>query len=71
VFATVAHDWHAFAMPYEEAHALAGHGRCLLALGRATEAEAALEAARTVFSRLCAGPGLAQTEATLATLPRA
>ena len=69
VFASAAQDWHEFAMPYEEAHALAGRGRCLLAVGRAAAAAAALEEAKAIFVRLRAAPGLAQTEETLRRCP--
>ena len=56
-------------MPYEEAHALAGRGRCLLAVGSAAAAAAALGEARAIFVRLRAAPGLAQTEETLRRCP--
>ena len=42
-FADAAARWHDFAAPYEEAHALLGQGRCLVALGRAPEAAPVLE----------------------------
>jgi hypothetical protein len=49
-------------MPYEEAHALLGEGRCLMALDRAPEAEPVLRQAREIFERLGAKPALAETE---------
>lgn len=61
-FADAATRWRAFGMPYEEAQALLGQGRCLLALGRAQEAAAALTAAREIFARLGAKPALAETD---------
>ena len=65
-FADAAARWHGFSMPYEEAQALLGQGRCLVALGRAPEAAPVLEAAREIFARLGARPALAETEALLA-----
>jgi len=65
-FADAASRWHEFGIPYEEAHALFGQGRCLVALGRAPEAAAPLAAAREIFARLGAKPALAETEAVLA-----
>jgi class 3 adenylate cyclase/tetratricopeptide (TPR) repeat protein len=65
-FADAARRWHGFGVPYEEGHALLGHGRCLVALGRAPEAAAPLAAAREIFARLGARPALAETEAVLA-----
>ena len=64
-FAHAATCWNEFRMPYEEAHALLGRGRCLVKLGRSGEAEGSLAAARTIFARLEARPGLAETEALL------
>ena len=64
-FADAAARWHDFGVPYEEAQALLGQGRCLLALGRAPEAAAPLAAAREIFARLGAQPALAKTEAVL------
>jgi class 3 adenylate cyclase/tetratricopeptide (TPR) repeat protein len=65
-FADAAARWHEFSVPYEEAQALLGQGRCLVALGRAPEAAPALEAAREIFARLGARPALGETEALLA-----
>ncbi len=65
-FADAAARWHGFSMPYEEAQALLGQGRCLVALGRAPEAAPVLEAAREISARLGARPALAETEALLA-----
>ncbi len=45
-------------MPYEEAHALLGRGRCLQALGYASEARQQFVAARDIFARLGAGPAV-------------
>ena len=53
-------------MPYEEAHALLGRGRCLAAAGRRAEAEEPLAAARGIFARLGARPALEETDELLA-----
>ena len=65
-FADAAARWHDFAAVYEEAHALLGQGRCLLALDRAPEAAPVLEQAREIFAKLKAKPALDETEALLA-----
>jgi len=64
-FADAAAGWHGFEVPYEEAQALLGQGRCLLALERAPEAAPVLAAAREIFARLGAKPALAETVALL------
>ena len=61
-FADAAARWHDFCVPYEEAQALLGRGRCLVALGRAPEAAVLLAAAREIFARLGAKPVLAETD---------
>ena len=61
-FAAAAAGWHEFGMPYEEAQARLGQGRCLVALGKRTEAVSALAAAREIFNRLGAKPALAETD---------
>jgi urease accessory protein UreF len=65
-FGEAAERWHDFGVPYEEAQALLGQGRCLVALGRAPEAAAPLAAAREIFARLGARPALEETDAVLA-----
>jgi class 3 adenylate cyclase/tetratricopeptide (TPR) repeat protein len=62
-FAEAASRWRAFGAPYEEAHALLGQGRCLVALGRGDEAAEPLRRAARVFKRLGAAPVLGQTRA--------
>ena len=62
-FADVVARWHDFGVPYEEAQALLGQGRCLVALGRAPEAAAPLAAAREILARLGAKPALAEMTA--------
>ncbi len=61
-FGTAAARWRGFGVPYEEAQALLGQGRCLVALGRAPEAAAPLGAARKIFARLGAKPALGETD---------
>ena len=61
-FADAATRWHDFGVPYEEAQALLGQGRCLVALGRAPEAAAPLAAGREIFARLGAKPALTETD---------
>ena len=58
--------WHDFGVPYEEAQALLGQGRCLAALGRAPEAAAPLSAARDILTPLGATAAIAETESLLA-----
>ena len=62
-FADAAARWRSFGASYEWAQTQLGQGRCLLALGRASEAAQALGAARTVFKRLKAKPALAEADA--------
>jgi hypothetical protein len=61
-FADAASRWHDFAAVYEEAHALLGQGRCLVALGRAPEAAVPLASARVIFARLGAKPALVEVD---------
>ncbi len=61
-FADAAARWHDFGVPYEEAQALLGQGRCLMALDRGPRAAAPLAAAREIFARLGAKPALAETD---------
>ena len=70
-FADAASRWHEFGVPYEEAHALLGEGRCLVTLGRSREVRQPLEQARAIFTRLGANPALEETTALLASLPSA
>ena len=65
-FLTAAARWREFDVPYEEAHALLGQGRCQLALGRTRPATTALVTAREIFARLAAGPALVEVDALLA-----
>jgi hypothetical protein len=49
-------------MPWERAHALLRHGRCLLGLGRPAEARETLHAAREIFASLGATSALTETD---------
>ena len=68
-FTVAASAWHEFGVPYEEAQALLGQGRCLVALGRAPEAAAPLGQAREIFERLGARPALAETSELMRQVP--
>ncbi|HEX5642760.1 MAG TPA: hypothetical protein VFZ86_10560, partial [Thermoleophilia bacterium] len=54
--------WHDLSVPYEEAQALLGQGRCLMTLDRPDEALEQFNAARPIFERLGAEPALAETD---------
>ena len=60
-FVAAASRWHEFGVPYEEAQALLGQGRCLVALDRVGKARKPLAAAREIFERLGAKPALSET----------
>jgi len=60
-FADAAAGWNDFGVPYEEAQALLGEGRCKIAMGRAADAALPLEQARAIFARLGAKPALQET----------
>jgi class 3 adenylate cyclase/tetratricopeptide (TPR) repeat protein len=64
LYADAAHRWHQFGNVPEHAHALLGHGRCLLALGDPA-AEQPLRQAAELFSSMGYRPALAETEALL------
>ena len=66
-FGQTAEGWRRFGVPFEEALALLGQGRCLVALGRAPDAAEPLAAAREIFARLGARPALEETDALLTT----
>ena len=61
-YLAVAGAWESFGVPWEHAHALLGRGRCLLQLAAKGEAVTALQAAREVFLRLRARPGVAECD---------
>jgi class 3 adenylate cyclase/tetratricopeptide (TPR) repeat protein len=58
LFAEAAGRWERFEVPWEQAQALLGAGRCLLTLGRPSEAQQPLETAREIFAALGASPVL-------------
>jgi hypothetical protein len=58
--------WEAFPSVLEHGLALAGAGRCLLALGRPAEAAERLEGARARYASLGASPLVAETDVLLA-----
>ncbi len=64
-YAEAAKRWQSFDVVPERAFALLGQGRCLVALGRLTEAPQPLSAARDIFQELQAAPSLAETDALL------
>jgi tetratricopeptide (TPR) repeat protein len=68
-FAAAATSWREFGMPFEQAHALFGQGRCLMARGRAREAAPILTQACELFRRLGARPALAEVEGLLGDSP--
>ena len=61
--------WSRRGEPWERAQALFGLGRCLVTLGRESEADAALAEAREIFQRLGARPALQRTDAWMARSP--
>jgi hypothetical protein len=66
LFADAAGRWERFEVPWEQAQALLGQGRCLLALGRPAEGGEPLTAARDIFASLGASPVLADANRLLA-----
>ena len=66
LFTDAAGRWERFEVPWEQAHALLGQGRCLLTLSRPAEAREPLRAARDIFASLGASPVLADANRLLA-----
>ena len=64
-YADAAQRWRTFGVVPEQAFALLGEGRCLIALGHLTEAAQPLSLARDIFQELQAAPALAETDALL------
>ena len=64
-YADAAQRWETFGVVPEQAFALLGKGRCLLASGQPTDASQALLQAREIFEHLQAGPALAETDTLL------
>jgi len=65
LYEDAARRWAEFGFVLERGQALLGTGRCLVRLGRATEARTPLEDARAVFLGLRAKPLVAQVDAVL------
>jgi hypothetical protein len=70
-FASAAEAFARFGNVPEHAHALAGLGRCLLALGETEEGMARLRESRAIWERLRATPRIAEIDALLAAAPTA
>jgi predicted ATPase/class 3 adenylate cyclase len=66
LFTDAAGRWERFEVPWEQAQALLGKGRCLLPLGRPTEAREPLLTARDIFASLGANPALGDANRLLA-----
>ena len=66
LFTDAAGRWERFEVPWEQAQALLGQGRCLLALGRPAEGAESLSAARDIFAALGTSPVLADASRLLA-----
>jgi class 3 adenylate cyclase/tetratricopeptide (TPR) repeat protein len=66
LFADATERWERFEMPWEQAQALLGRGRCLLTLARPTEAREPLATAQEIFASVGAAPGLADVGPLLA-----
>ena len=64
-YADAAQRWQRFGVVPEQAFALLGQGRCLVALGRPTEAAPVLSRPARSSRRLQAAPALAETDALL------
>jgi tetratricopeptide (TPR) repeat protein len=65
VYADAADRWQQFGVVPERAFALLGHGRCLTALGRQTDATRVLRQAREIFQRLEAVLAVTEADALL------
>jgi hypothetical protein len=66
-YADAAGRWEQFGVVPEHAFALLGCGRCLVGLGRPSEATPVLRQARGLFHAFGAAPGVAETDALLET----
>ncbi len=61
-YADAAARWQSFGVVPEQAFALLGQGRCLIELGRTSEAIPVLQQAREIFQKLKADPALAEID---------
>jgi hypothetical protein len=59
-YSAAAIGWNGMGVPYEEAQAHLGSGRCLLAMDQRLEGQRALLGAANLFSRLGAEPSLVE-----------
>ena len=64
-YADAAERWRQFGVVPEQAFALLGQGRCLVALSQLNEATQPLQQARAIFDTLKAAPALAETDTLL------
>ena len=64
-YADAADRWQRFGVVPEQAFALLGQGRCLIALGRTVRATPVLQQAREIFAGLKAAPALVETDTLL------
>ena len=64
-YAQAAERWQRFGVVPEQAFALLGQGRCLIALGEPSEAAHALQQAHEIFAGLKAAPALVETDTLL------
>ena len=69
-YADAADRWEGLGVLPEQGTSLLGEGRCLVGLGRPTDAAPVLHRAREIFERLRAAPALAETDALLARTSR-
>jgi tetratricopeptide (TPR) repeat protein len=65
-YADAASRWEAFGFAPEQGFALLGQGRCLLALGRPSEAADVLQRTREIFVKCGMQPAIAETDEALA-----
>jgi predicted ATPase/class 3 adenylate cyclase len=66
LFTEAANRWEQFEVPWEQAQALLGQGRCLLTLRQPAEAQQPLRRAREIFASLGANPVLTDVNRLLA-----
>ena len=71
LFEEAAKRWGEYGFVFGRGLALLGSARCLLALGRGTEATPVLHQARDIFAALDAAPALAEVDALLGDQPAA
>jgi class 3 adenylate cyclase len=62
LFALAADQWESNGEVWDQAEALLGHARCLIAQGKLLTATSSLQEARSIFVRLGAKPAIAETD---------